>query len=113
MKNKTTKNIMVATVALLGVSYILEKSIKNKKRQQEIERSRKSEIVEDNEPEKCNNSNKYILIGEVYHDVKKKSSLVFETPQTEDITDFSALPDRKYHSLPRNKVKTLTAETND
>ena len=50
MKKKTITNLAVATVAVLGVSYIAESYIKSKKRNLEIETSKKrqQEEIQDN-----------------------------------------------------------------
>jgi len=65
--DKKVKNLVIATFVFLGASYVLEKYVKNKKRQKEIENSKIMDEVDNSVSNEVN----YILIGEFHKDIAR------------------------------------------
>lgn len=64
MKGKTVRNLVIGAVTLLGISYVVEKCINDKKRNLTIEKSKKQTELEELEELK-NKERKYYPIGDV------------------------------------------------
>lgn len=103
MKNKTAKNLAIATVVFLGATYILEKYVKDKKRQKMIEQSKNI----DEENTVVGNEVKYVSLGDVYKDVVNGKIVLTETYNGNKLSDQS-VPKRKYHVLKMFKSTELS-----
>lgn len=84
--DKKVKNLVIATFIFLGTSYALEKYVKTKKRQKEIENSK----IMDELNNKVSNETNYILLGELYNDIATGKIKLEKVANKENLEDINA-----------------------
>lgn len=90
--NKTVKRLTIATVTLLGATYVLKKYKNNKlKKQALIETNKSTDDINEL------NRQRYIVLNDVYDDVI--NGVHNSNTTTEKLSDFSSVTGRKYHTL--------------
>lgn len=62
MKKTTVRNLVIGSIALLGISYVVENHIKNKKRHKEIKNSQEKKELEELEND---STRRYHQIGNI------------------------------------------------
>lgn len=105
--NKTIKRLTIAAVTLLGATYALKKYNDNKRKKQST-----SEVNNNQTEENYGmvNGQRYVILSEVYNDAIKGNIGTIQERESDRISDFSTITDRKYHALDMTAHKETITE---